>query len=186
SAISRRPAGGTHRGRGTARRRLKGPGGGPATAGRLPAAPASATATTIPSAPARLIRESTVWPAPRTRHGRTRGLGRPPSVRPRAIVRRVTSGRTEVAVIGAGVIGLAAADALGRSGAQVRAFERAAPGSAQSGGLTRIFRHVHFRRDLVELVARARAAWGEWEARAGRRLLGEEGTLYVGADLEEV
>ena len=89
-------------------------------------------------------------------------------------------------MIGAGVIGLAAADALARSGARVRAFERAAPGSAQSGGLTRIFRHVHFRRDLVELVVRARAAWREWEVRAGRRLVGEQGTLYVGADLDEV
>jgi sarcosine oxidase len=98
----------------------------------------------------------------------------------------VTTGRTEVAVIGAGVIGLAVADSLMRSGAGVRCFERAAPGGGQSGGLTRIFRHVHFRRDLVELVVRARAGWRQWEARAGRRLVGEEGALYVGADLEEV
>src|SRR5439155_26359448 len=87
----------------------------------------------------------------------------------------------EVAVVGAGIVGLAVSDALAQRGAGVRCLEAARPGDAQSGGLTRIFRHRHDDERLVELAVEARSGWRRWEARSGRRLLGEEGCLFVGS-----
>lgn len=87
---------------------------------------------------------------------------------------------TKVAVVGAGVVGLAAACALRRAGAEVRCFERAEPGQAESAGLTRIFRHAHGDPAMVDLALRARAAWRAWEQRSGRRLVGDEGLLVTG------
>jgi glycine/D-amino acid oxidase-like deaminating enzyme len=94
-------------------------------------------------------------------------------------------GRAEVAVVGAGIVGLAAADALARAGADVRCFEAAEPGSGQSAGYTRVFRHVHDRADLVELVIRARRGWDEWSELAGQPLVGDEGVLFASPDAEE-
>jgi glycine/D-amino acid oxidase-like deaminating enzyme len=91
-----------------------------------------------------------------------------------------------VAVVGAGIVGLAAADALARAGVDVRCFEAAEPGSGQSAGETRVFRHVHDRADLVELVSRAREGWDEWGKRAGRPLIGDEGVLFASPEVEEV
>jgi len=88
-------------------------------------------------------------------------------------------GRPQIAVVGAGIVGLAAADALARAGADVRCFEAAEPGSGQSAGYTRVFRHVHDRADLVELVTRARRGWDDWSQRSGEDLLGEEGVLFA-------
>ena len=76
-------------------------------------------------------------------------------------------GRAEVAVIGAGIVGLAAADALARAGVDALCFEAAEPGSGQSAGYTRVFRHAHDRADLVELVSCARRGWDEWSELAG-------------------
>lgn len=87
----------------------------------------------------------------------------------------------DVAVVGAGVVGLATADALARRGSDVRCFEVATPGHAQSGGLTRIFRHRHDDERLVALAVQARRAWQQWEQRCGRRLLGAEGAVFAGA-----
>jgi hypothetical protein len=50
-------------------------------------------------------------------------------------------------VVGAGIVGLAAASALRRAGVAVRCFEQATPGHAESAGLTRIFRFASLRRD---------------------------------------
>jgi glycine/D-amino acid oxidase-like deaminating enzyme len=87
----------------------------------------------------------------------------------------------EVAVVGGGIVGLAVTDALARRGADVRCFEPARPGHAQSGGLTRVFRHRHDDERLVALAVEAGAGWRRWEERAGRRLLGSEGCLFAGA-----
>lgn len=86
----------------------------------------------------------------------------------------------DIAVIGAGVIGLAATDELTRRGANVVCFEAGRPGQGQSGGLTRTFRHRHDDPDVVRLVAESLPLWREWEERSGRTLLGSEGTVYAG------
>ena len=83
-------------------------------------------------------------------------------------------------VIGAGVIGLAVADALRQAGDDVRVLERAAPGSGQSAGRTRIFRHAHADRALVAFAVEARRGWTAWEERFGRTLLGTDGVLVLG------
>jgi sarcosine oxidase len=80
---------------------------------------------------------------------------------------------------------MAAADALARAGADVRCFEAARPGSGQSAGLTRIFRHLHEDPALCALAVASRAGWREWEARAGRRLVGDEGAVTATPDATE-
>jgi len=92
----------------------------------------------------------------------------------------IVSTAPKVAVIGAGIVGLAAATALRRAGAEVRCFEKATPGQAESIGLTRIFRQAHGDPKLVRLAMQAREAWQTWERRYGRRLLGEEGLIVTG------
>jgi glycine/D-amino acid oxidase-like deaminating enzyme len=92
----------------------------------------------------------------------------------------------DVAVVGAGVVGLAAADALARAGVDVRCFEAAEPGGGQSAGHTRVFRHVHDRADLVELASRSRRGWDGWSERAGEPLIGDEGVLFASPDAEEM
>jgi sarcosine oxidase len=49
-------------------------------------------------------------------------------------------GAKRVAIVGAGVVGLAAAAELRWAGAEVRLYEKALPGQAQSQGMTRISR----------------------------------------------
>jgi sarcosine oxidase len=93
--------------------------------------------------------------------------------------------RAQVAVVGAGIVGLATADALTAHGVDVVCFEAGVPGSGQSAGLARSFRHVHEDERLVELAVAARAGWRRWEERFGRRLLGPEGALFAGSKLEE-
>jgi glycine/D-amino acid oxidase-like deaminating enzyme len=90
----------------------------------------------------------------------------------------------DVAVIGAGIVGLAAADALARGGADVVVLERGAPGAGQSAGVARGFRHLHATRDQIAAAVRARALWDEWSQRAGDPLVGEEGALRLGGDVE--
>jgi sarcosine oxidase len=86
-----------------------------------------------------------------------------------------------VAVVGAGVVGLAAAHGLGRAGHQVRCFEAAGPMAARSGGGTRIFRLAHAVPALVEAAARAGHGWQQWSRAAGTPLVGGEGLVVSGA-----
>jgi sarcosine oxidase len=92
----------------------------------------------------------------------------------------------EVAVVGAGIIGLATAYELLRRGVEVRVFEAARPGAGQSAGRTRIFRHSHRRLELVQLAVEARAAGEDLEEHLGVPLLGREGMLLTGPSAEEV
>jgi len=92
--------------------------------------------------------------------------------------------RPDVAVVGAGIVGLAAADALVRRGADVVVLDRGVPGAGQSTGATRGFRHLHATAGQIERAVRARAGWDAWSARAGEPLVGEEGALRLGGDVE--
>jgi sarcosine oxidase len=89
-------------------------------------------------------------------------------------------GRSEVAVVGAGVVGLATTDALMRRGADVACFEKALVGRGQSAGATRTFRQRHHDPALVQLASAAREGWTAWERRAARELLGHQGLLALG------
>ena len=91
----------------------------------------------------------------------------------------------DLAVVGGGIVGLATAVAAQDRGLEVRCFEAARPGAGQSAGRTRIFRHRHERPELVELAVHARREWERWETRAGHRLIGDEGALVAGPDLED-
>jgi sarcosine oxidase len=90
----------------------------------------------------------------------------------------------DIAVIGAGIVGLATAFALAERGASVTVYERGAPGSAQSGGESRIFRHGHDDPRLVALAREARAGWREWEARFGVELVSADGAVLLGTNVE--
>lgn len=89
----------------------------------------------------------------------------------------------KVAVIGGGIIGLAATAELARAGAEVRCYEAATVAGAQSKGTTRIFRHAHGDPRLVELAVRASGKWSTWEMRFGRRLVGPEGLIITGDEI---
>jgi sarcosine oxidase len=89
----------------------------------------------------------------------------------------------DVAVVGGGIVGLAAADALARRGADVVVLERSTPGSGQSAGAARGFRHLHATAAQIADAVRARAGWDAWSARAGEPLVGEEGALRLGGDV---
>ena len=92
----------------------------------------------------------------------------------------------EMAVVGAGITGLATAYELVRRGVDVRVFEAARPGAGQSAGRTRIFRHAHRRLELVERAVESRTLWEIWEQGLGARLLGREGMLLTGPSAPEV
>ena len=63
-------------------------------------------------------------------------------------------------------------------------LEREAPGAGQSAGVARGFRHLHATREEIERAVRARALWDAWSARAGEPLIGSEGALRLGGDVE--
>jgi sarcosine oxidase len=61
----------------------------------------------------------------------------------------------------------------------------AAPGSGQSAGRTRVFRHGHDDERLVRLAVRARVEWERLEQELGARLLGRQGVLICGPNVGE-
>src|SRR6266568_4278307 len=90
----------------------------------------------------------------------------------------------DVAVIGAGIVGLSTGFALSAQGASVTIYERSVPGNGQSGGESRIFRHAHDDRRMVALACESRAVWREWEERFGQELLSRDGVVAIGRTVE--
>lgn len=88
----------------------------------------------------------------------------------------------QVAVVGAGICGLAAAYELQRRGASVTVHEAESVGAGQSIGLARIFRIAHAQPELCALALEAREGWLAWEREFGVHLLGDEGLVVVGDD----
>jgi sarcosine oxidase len=88
--------------------------------------------------------------------------------------------RADVAVVGAGVIGLWSALEMRDRGASVLVLDPGPPGGGQSMGPGRVFRHLHERPELVGLAREARDGWRRAEERFGVALLGREGALLAG------
>ena len=91
-------------------------------------------------------------------------------------------------VVGAGLLGLAAARALTRRGADVVVLEQAQVGHQAGGskGSCRIFRLGYPDADYVALARRARERWTELEHECGQRLLRPAPQLTFGPGLEKV
>ena len=97
----------------------------------------------------------------------------------------MTTERThDVAIVGLGAMGGAAALELSRRGADVIGFDRFTPPHTfgSSHGDTRIIREAYFEHPVyVPMVQRAFELWRELERVSGRALLQQTGGLMIGA-----
>jgi sarcosine oxidase len=95
--------------------------------------------------------------------------------------------RPEVAVVGAGVAGLAAAWALAREGRDVVVHEQFEVGHdcGSSHGRSRIFRLAYAEAEWVRLAQEALDGWRRLEAESGERLLELHGLLEIVRHLDE-
>jgi sarcosine oxidase len=95
--------------------------------------------------------------------------------------------RANVAVVGAGVMGLATAWALRRRGHDAVVYEQFEQGHTRgsSHGRSRIFRLAYAEPDYVRLAQEAFALWRELEAETGETLLELNGLLEIVRTLDE-
>ena len=97
--------------------------------------------------------------------------------------------RRRCAVVGAGLLGLAAARSMARRGWDTVVFEAAdAPGHDRSGskGDARIFRLGYPDRVYVEMALLARALWRDLETATGAHLLHVTGQLTFGSEVQAI
>ncbi|MGC4964285.1 NAD(P)/FAD-dependent oxidoreductase [Gordonia sp. DT101] len=87
---------------------------------------------------------------------------------------------SDVAVVGAGIIGLSTAYHLAEQGLSVTIYESGVPGRGQSAGQSRIFRHAHDDPRLIELAVRARELWRGWSDEFGTELVSDDGAIALG------
>jgi sarcosine oxidase len=94
--------------------------------------------------------------------------------------------RVEIVVVGAGLVGLAAARALRRRGRDVLVLERETVGHERGGskGASRVFRMGYLDPHYVRMAMQARPLWKELEAEAGCRLLEPTGQLTFGVGMK--
>jgi sarcosine oxidase len=94
----------------------------------------------------------------------------------------------DVAVVGAGAMGSAAARALAAAGREVVVLEQFTLGHERGGshGGTRLFRPAADDAEVAELTERARPLWRELEADSGDTLLEETGGFDHGMSAESV
>lgn len=85
-----------------------------------------------------------------------------------------------MAVLGAGIVGLATAYGLRERGVSVHVYERATPGAAQSGGESRVFRHAHADPRLIDWARASRAIYRDWEQELGVELVSGDGVVSLG------
>lgn len=97
----------------------------------------------------------------------------------------MASPHTDVAVIGAGIVGLATAYAAQQRGLSVTVYDPAPPGSGQSTGQSRVFRHAHDDPRLVALAVESRELWRAWERDLGVELVSGDGALALGPVVED-
>lgn len=86
----------------------------------------------------------------------------------------------DIAVVGAGCIGLATAEAIARRGERVALYESGMPGQGQSAGQGRVFRHASDDERIVRLAAESRELWTELEDRLGEELISRDGVVALG------
>ena len=91
---------------------------------------------------------------------------------------------TEIAVIGAGIVGLSTAYAALQQKVPVTVYDASPPGSGQSAGQSRVFRHAHDDPRLVAMAAKSRVIWREWEADFGAQLVSDDGAIALGPGVQ--
>jgi sarcosine oxidase len=87
---------------------------------------------------------------------------------------------SDVAVIGAGIVGLSTAYALQRGGLSVTVYDSGPPGAGQSVGASRLFRHAHDDPRMVDLAVEARRLWDRWSDEFGTELISTDGSIALG------
>jgi sarcosine oxidase len=92
---------------------------------------------------------------------------------------------TDIAVVGAGIVGMSTAYAAVQHGLSVTVYDAAPPGSGQSAGQSRLFRHAHDDPRLVSLAVESLGLWRTWENDFGTELVSGDGGVALGPEVPD-